>query len=605
MKAKRIMAALLGTVVCLSALTACGGQNDQGTQNSQGSTQSVQSDSENQSEKTDESNAEKSNEESKEQSEQQSSTDTSSSTHTLVVRDAGKNEKIVATFFNTTTDASEDVTMNKTDESSDYFVYSCDSDVTKYNMVRLTYGDMTSMDVAFNKFVSGWYLWNDELLPYVAGKEPKYEPKYETKTFKFDGYDKNVYIWTPEDYDAKADTKYSVIYMLDGQTVLSPEIGGEMQCWDVSEHVTSMMASTDYKSIIVAVETRGENTEEGNGAARDDELIPDIGGEFADKNMTSKKRGNALADFICGTVMPYVDETYNVYTDAANTSVCGSSFGGLFAFYAGMEHPDEFGTIGALSPSFWVYGEDAWKSYFSGKKFDENSPFIYFYSGSYAKDTGTCAAPAYNYLVTEANYPKDKLVFNKNEQGEHFVPYWRNVYPEFLEAMFTGRVSALESGVEIVYKDTTVEQQPAETSIDPDDPALAVADNYLYYDNSETKWEKVYAYWWGNKPLNKITGEVYGNEWPGVEMEKIGDSDIYRIVVPVGPTGFIFDSGVTDDEVKNGTIAYQTADLVYSAAECAGKIYKIDMSEDPAPGRGVEKTKFKYNKGEWKEYKAS
>ena len=30
---------------------------------------------------------------------------------------------------------------------------------------------------------------------------------------------------------------------------------------------------------------------------------------------------------------------------------------------------------------------------------------------------------------------------------------------------------------------------------------------YVYYDNSETKWEKVYAYWWGGMAYNSVTKE--------------------------------------------------------------------------------------------------
>ena len=85
-------------------------------------------------------------------------------------------------------------------------------------------------------------------------------------------------------------------------------------------------------------------------------------------------------------------------------------------------------------------------------------------------------------------------------------------------------------------------------------------------------------------------------------MEKIGDTDIYRVVVPIGDLGLVLSSGVTDEEIENGTIGYQTKDLKFNSNINAGQIYKIDMSEEPVPGRGIEKTKFKYNAGEWSNY---
>ena len=86
-------------------------------------------------------------------------------------------------------------------------------------------------------------------------------------------------------------------------------------------------------------------------------------------------------------------------------------------------------------------------------------------------------------------------------------------------------------------------------------------------------------------------------------MERIGDSDIYRIVLPLGKDlGLVFNSGVTDDEVKNGVVAYQTADLKYSSSINAGQIFKIDVSDEPKPGTGIQKTKFKYKSGAWSNY---
>ena len=582
MKTKNILAGVLSTALCMSFLTACGENGQNGGTSTQASNTSIT----------------------------EQSTADGKKTHTLYIRDEAKNAEMTATFWNSSNDKTEDVKMEKAEETDKYILYSCEGDTNTYNMVHLSYGEsQPTMDVAFNEMVSGWYLYQDELLPYAKGKEPNYSPKYETKEFEFDGYKKNVYIWTPDDYDKDSADKYSVIYMLDGQSVLSKEIGNEIQCWDVAQHVESMMSVTDNKAMIVAIETKGGITEDGKTInTRDDELIPDIG-EFLEWNgqtVNSKKRGNDFSNFVYDTVVPYVEENYNVYTDAAHNAVAGSSFGGLGSFYIGMDHPDKFGTIGAFSASFQIYKPETLEEYAKKVIALENKPFVYFYAGGYATDTAASDVMVYNYLA-ENGYPKDKIVFNKDEDGEHFVPYWRNTYPEFLSAMFTGKVSALESGAAIAYANTEeIDMTSTEpVSVDPDDPRTGDIMNYFYFDNSETKWDKVYAWWWGDKPVNKITGEEwYGvkGPWPGVEMEKIGDTDIYRVVVPLGDFGLVFSSGVTDEEIENGTIGYQTKDLTFNSNYNAGQIYKIDTSEEPKPGRGIEKTKYKYNAGEWSNY---
>ena len=581
---KRIISGVLLTALCLSLLTSCGESKPTET-TSQPAEQNSQTE-----QKTD-------------------NKETDGNDYTIYVRDKGKSAKMTATFWNSSNDDSKkEVEMEKVGESGGDFIYSCTGDTSLYNMMHFDYGaPEPSMDVAFNKFVSGWYLNNGKLLPYVEGKEPKYQPKYETKVFRFDGYDKNVYIWTPDDYDKDSADKYSVIYMLDGQTVLSTEISGEIESWNVAEHVESMMAATDNKAMIVAIETMGASDENDELiASRDDELLPDIAKfkELDGQTLQSKKRGDAFSDFIYDTVAPYIEENYNVYTDAAHNSVCGSSFGGLASFYIGIDHPDKFGTVGVLSASFQIYDEASLAAYAKKITLNDNMPFLYFYAGSYNADTAESDVDMYNFLI-ENGYPKNKLVFNKDEDGGHFVPFWRNIYPEFLEAMFTQKVSALESGAPIEYTQKDFSNiEPV--SIDPNDSRPAEIFNYFYFDNSETKWDKVYAYWWGTKPINVLTGEEwYGMKgpWPGLEMERIGDSDIYRIVLPLGKDlGLVFNSGVTDDEVKNGVVAYQTADLKYSSSINAGQIFKIDVSDEPKPGTGIQKTKFKYKSGAWSNY---
>ena len=524
--------------------------------------------------------------------------------HTLTVRAEKDTGDITAVFLNTSTGETAEVKMNKTDADEVFALYTCEADVNLYNMVHLTYGKTTGMDLAFNSFVSGWSLKNDELLPYVVGTVPRYDPQYDTKVFQFDGRDKNVYIWTPEGYDKNAAEKYSVIYMFDGQSVLTTGVekgmDNDIMCWNVSESAACMTAATGNKAIIVAID---------NGSPfRDDELIPDLGhlnAEGQDMSISeeefTKKRGNAFADFICDTIMPYVNENYNVYTDAQHTSLAGSSLGGLETFYAVLAHPDRFGCGGVLSATFDMYADKEWTAFLNDKYKSENAPFLYMYAGGYKWDNGEGTEKLYNKLL-ENGYPKDKLVFSKYETGEHFMQYWRNIYPEFLEAAFTHTLTALPCGVPVEYKDKT--DPYAEYMEELEQDAANVQPGYVYYDNSATKWDKVYTYWWGGMALNSMTKEpYYYAEWPGFEMERIGETDIYRAVAPFGVQGIIFDSGVTDKEVADGKDAYQTTDLPYTSA-MIGKVYKIDTSVEPKADPGMMKTKRRYSAGSWSDYQA-
>lgn len=524
--------------------------------------------------------------------------------HTLTICAAKDAGDITAVFLNTSTGKTAEVKMKKNGEQGANNIFTCQGDVNLYNMVHVKFGEKSSMDVAFNSFVSGWYLKKDELLPYVAGKEPVYDTKFGTKTLKFDGRDKLVYIYTPQNYDKSAEDKYSVIYMFDGQSILTTgkDIGmdNDTVCWNVAEHLESMMSVTDNKAIIVGIEN--------NDFYRWDELVPDLGDINTEKEPENvkpeeltKKRGSDFANFVCDTVMPYVNENYNVYTDAEHTALAGSSLGGLETFYTVLSHPDKFGTGGVMSATFDMYADKQWTDFLKDKINMDNAPFLYFYAGRYNGDNGDVSQTMYNRLI-EDGYPKDKLVFNKNETGEHMIEYWRGIYPEFLEAVFTQNVAGLEFGSPVQYKDTSdpLEKILKELELDPS----KIEPGYIYYDNSETKWDKVYAYWWGGMAFNSFTKEpYYFSEWPGFQMERIDNSDIYRIKAPWGNQGIIFDSGVTDREVSEGKEAFQTTDIPYNN-DLIGKIYKIDMSVEPKADPGVMKSKRRYSAGNWSDYSA-
>lgn len=87
-------------------------------------------------------------------------------------------------------------------------------------------------------------------------------------------------------------------------------------------------------------------------------------------------------------------------------------------------------------------------------------------------------------------------------------------------------------------------------------------------------------------------------------MEKVEGTDLYRMPVPVGVSNIIFSTGVKDEDVAKGAVAYQTSDLTFSNVDNSGKIYKIDTSVEPKQGSGkAEKTKFRYPEGKWTDYK--
>lgn len=308
---KRIAAFVLSAAVCASLLTAC----------AESSSKSAES--------------------------AESSASKSETMHTLYVRDEFKSSEVTVTFENTSSGETEKVKMGKLSESDDYFLFSCEGDAALYNRAYITHDGSELLGVAFNKYVSGWSISSYGIVPFTEGEEPVESVDFKTETFDYNGNKKEVYIWTPKGYNQSSKEKYSTVYLLDGESKLSP-------------------------------------------------------------------------DFSYG----------------------GSSLAGLESFYIGMEHPEKFGAVGAFSPTFGAIDSASWMEYLGKKKLDESSPFIYLYSGD--PQDNEWSAKGMIKCLQQLNYPASKMAYTKYPTGMHTVPYWRNIFPEYLEAAFDKKVAAIE-----------------------------------------------------------------------------------------------------------------------------------------------------------------
>lgn len=353
--------------------------------------------------------------------------------HQLYLRDFYKRDSRTATFKSITSDEEETFEMELVGENDDYTTFTTYADTSKYDRVIFSKDSEIdeTIELAFNDYVDGYHITASGVLPFVYDNEEK-DITYKTVPLKYDeNNDKNIYIRTPDDYDADdKDTKYSVIYMTDGQNLFDKSATTH-GCWSVAECVESMMSQSDNRAIIVGIDDSTGN--------RSSELTPVIGEVLSDNELVKNGTGEYFSDFVYETVVPYIESSYNVYTDSKHNSICGSSSGGIESFYIGMEHPDKFGTIGAFSPAFSYFGEDSWINYLNGLEFEDNQPFVYIYSGNGDELEQWLYYDAANMqtLLENAGYPKDKVVFAGYDKGVHNEKYWRAVFPEFLKYAFS------------------------------------------------------------------------------------------------------------------------------------------------------------------------
>ncbi len=316
-------------------------------------------------------------------------------------------------------------------------IYKLTVDVSVYNRVVFNNGKSQTLNAALTVASSGFFVTRNtpktamQLGVYAYGTED-----YGTKTtvsLKYpDGYNKPIEIWTPAGYDP-ADTtkKYSVIYLLDGQNQFDDSDTYEGG-WGSDEIITALMKNGGEGYILVGID---------NSKNRDSELTPDIGDVIpAYRNGFENGTGEKFSNFVADVVVPYVEANFNVYTDAAHTAIAGSSSGGIEAFYIGLEHMDEFGRIGALSPAFMLFDEATWINYFEKYDFNniKNLPRIYIYNGggdSLEVELNT-AAKGMKPLLESLGYDSSKITFAYDEKNGHNEAAWRNIMPEVVSWLF-------------------------------------------------------------------------------------------------------------------------------------------------------------------------
>lgn len=316
-------------------------------------------------------------------------------------------------------------------------VYKMDVDVSKYNRIVFNNGRGQTLNAALTVASSGFFITRDtpkqamQLGVYAYGTDD-YGEKTTVKLKYPTGYDKPIEIWTPAGYDPlDTSKKYSVIYLLDGQNQFDDSDTYEGG-WGSDEVITALMQNGGDGFILVGID---------NSTFRDNELTPDIGDVipgYANQGFENGT-GQRFASFVADVVVPYVESNYNVYTDAAHCAIVGSSSGGIEAFYIGMEHMDEFGRIGALSPAFLLFDKATWNEYF--KKFDftkNETPRIYFYNGggdSLEQELLPSAEGMMDWLA-DLGYNKDKMTFVYDEKNQHNEAAWRNIMPEVVSWLF-------------------------------------------------------------------------------------------------------------------------------------------------------------------------
>lgn len=225
---------------------------------------------------------------------------------------------------------------------------------------------------------------------------------------------RRIWIYLPKGY-AQTKKRFPVIYMHDGQNVFdaASSYSGE---WGVDEFLDSLKKNC-RQSIVVAID---------NGLSkRMNEYNP---WEFMN---FGKGEGDAYVDFLVKTLKPFIDSHYRTLTSKKNTSVAGSSMGGLISLYAVLKYPSTFGSAGIFSPAFWTASGIDSTVLANAGSLDTK---LFFYAGG---NEGETMIPDMLRVIKEVrSKSKTPLKQTIDPEARHNEAAWRKYFPDFYKWVF-------------------------------------------------------------------------------------------------------------------------------------------------------------------------
>jgi len=221
---------------------------------------------------------------------------------------------------------------------------------------------------------------------------------------------RRIWIYLPEGY-SESNERYPVIYMHDGQNLFDSytSFAGE---WKVDETVDSLIRVGNKKAIIIGIDNGGRE--------RINEYTPFPNKEYGGGD------GNKYMSFIVETLKPYIDNNYRTLKDRENTSLVGSSLGGLISYYGIMKYKKTFSKAVVMSPSFW-FSDKIY--YIPG--YNENYKIkIFFIAGDSESDSMISNINKMTDKLSKTKYPKKLYKVKIVKKGKHNEKLWGSQFAD-------------------------------------------------------------------------------------------------------------------------------------------------------------------------------
>jgi predicted alpha/beta superfamily hydrolase len=197
--------------------------------------------------------------------------------------------------------------------------------------------------------------------------------------------------------------------MQDGQNLFDQRtsFSGE---WEIDEFLDTQPDA----GIVIGIDNGGDARIREYNPNDSEEFGPGLGREYLHRVVTILK--------------PYVDERFRTRPDAAHTAIAGSSMGGLISFYAGLFHPDVFGSVGVFSPSFWMVDSLERQLQSLPANGYAHQRYYFYGGGKEGEDMVERLRSVQAVMDTKLGA---SVTLRVREKGIHAESAWRRMFPDF------------------------------------------------------------------------------------------------------------------------------------------------------------------------------
>ncbi|RYD60863.1 MAG: esterase family protein, partial [Verrucomicrobiaceae bacterium] len=249
--------------------------------------------------------------------------------------------------------------------------------------------------------------WDYQEVPHGTVHQHTYSSKTLERSREF-------FVYTPPGYERSGDKKYPVLYLVHGS-------GDNHAAWSghgKAHWILDNLIAQGKAQPMIVVMPDGHPIAPGTGSRE----------EYGRAN------SEAFEKELTGEILPLVEATYRVRSDAQGRALAGLSMGGGHTLHTGLRHLDAFAWLGAFSAG--IPSGDRIASAISQPE-SVNQKLKLFWIACGKKD----------FLIPRNRELHDKLTEKGvrhtwlETEGDHSWPVWRNYLTEFAPLLFKDTAS--------------------------------------------------------------------------------------------------------------------------------------------------------------------